>query len=112
MSGILARLREYFDDQQIVSVGRRMALTPLGECLRGKVNDVLVMIDATLGTHPDLDPSKSRRHFGLVASDASIGVLIPVAQARAGHPQIRQPAFPAGGSRMRRASGEASETRV
>lgn len=49
MSGILARLREYFDDPLIVPVGRRMELTPLGESLVSKVND--------------LDPD-DRRHAG------------------------------------------------
>ena len=76
MSGILARLREYFDDPLIVPVGRRMELTPLGESLVSKVNDLLLMIDATLGTKPEFDPATTRRHFNIVASDFAIGVLL------------------------------------
>jgi DNA-binding transcriptional LysR family regulator len=76
MSGILARLREYFDDQLIVPVGRRMELTPLGESLVEKVNDLLLQIDATLGTKPEFDPLTSRRHFSIVASDYLISVLM------------------------------------
>jgi DNA-binding transcriptional LysR family regulator len=76
MSGILARLREYFDDPLIVPVGRRMELTPLAEGLVRKVNDVLLMIDATLGTKPEFDPALSRRHFVIVASDYVTTVLL------------------------------------
>ncbi len=76
MSGILSRLREYFDDQLIVPVARRMELTPLGESLIGKVQDLLLQIDATLGTKPEFAPEKSGRHFVIVASDYAIGVLL------------------------------------
>lgn len=76
MSGILARLREYFDDPLIVPVARRMELTPLGESLIDKVNDLLLQIDATLGTKPEFAPEKSGRHFVIVASDYAIDVLL------------------------------------
>lgn len=76
MSGILARLREYFDDPLIVQVARRMELTPLGESLIGKVSDLLLQIDATLGTKPGFEPEKSGRHFVIVASDYAIAVLL------------------------------------
>jgi DNA-binding transcriptional LysR family regulator len=76
MSGILARLREYFDDPLIVPVGRRMELTPLAEGLVDKVNDLLLRIDATLGTQPEFDPALSHRHFIIVASDYVISVLL------------------------------------
>lgn len=76
MSGILARLREYFDDPLIVPVARRMEPTPLGESLIGKVNDLLLQIEATLGTKPDFEPAKSGRHFIIVASDYAISVLL------------------------------------
>lgn len=76
MSGILARLREYFDDALIVQRGRRMELTPLGEFLITKVSDLLLQIDATLGTKPDFSPETSRRRFTIVASDYAISVLL------------------------------------
>jgi LysR family transcriptional regulator, nod-box dependent transcriptional activator len=76
MSGILARLREYFEDPLIQPIGRRMELTPIGESLVGKVNDLLLMIDATLGTKPEFDPAQSRRHFVFVASDYALSVLL------------------------------------
>ncbi len=76
MSGILARLRDYFEDPLIVQKGRRMELTPLAESLVGRVNELLVMVDATLGSAPKFAPDKSDRNFVLVASDNSMRVLL------------------------------------
>ena len=76
MRGMLARLREYFDDQLVVPVGRRMELTPLGEQLVEKVNDLMLRLDATLATRPGFDPATSRRQFSIVASDYLIQVLL------------------------------------
>ncbi len=74
MSGILARLRDYFGDPLIVQVGRKMELTPLAESLVEPVNDVLLRIDATIATRPEFNPLTTRRHFSVVASDYSINV--------------------------------------
>jgi LysR family transcriptional regulator, nod-box dependent transcriptional activator len=76
MSGMLARLREYFDDQLIVPVGRKMELTPLAETLVEKINDLMLRLDATLATRPDFDPAHSRRQFSIVASDYVTQVLL------------------------------------
>lgn len=76
MSGILGRLRDYFDDPLIVPVGRRMELTPLAEGLIHKVNDLLLRVDATLATLPEFDPAQSRRHYSIVASDYVASVLL------------------------------------
>jgi LysR family nod box-dependent transcriptional activator len=76
MSGILARLREYFGDPLIVQIGRKMELTALAESLVEPVNDVLLRIDATIATRPGFDPSSSRRLFSVVASDYVINVLL------------------------------------
>lgn len=76
MSGILARLRDYFDDPLIVQVGRRMELTPLAESLLEPLHDSLMRIDATIATRPDFNPQQSRRHFSLVASDYVANILV------------------------------------
>lgn len=76
MSGILARLREYFEDPLIVQVGRRMDLTQLGQSLQEPVNDLLVRIDTTLGTRPEFDAATTRRRFSIMASDYVISVLL------------------------------------
>lgn len=76
MSGMLARLRDFFEDPLIVPVGRRMALTPLGEALVGKVNDLILQLDATLTIRPSFDPHTARRAFSIVASDYLTQVLM------------------------------------
>jgi LysR family nod box-dependent transcriptional activator len=76
MSGILARLRDYFGDPLIVQIGRKMELTPLAESLVDPVNDVLLRIDAAIATRPEFNPLTTRRQFSVVASDYSIQVLM------------------------------------
>src|SRR6202047_3266645 len=76
MSGILARLRDYFGDPLIGQVGRKMELTPLAESLVEPVTDVLLRIDATIATRPEFNPLTTQRQFSVVASDYSINVLL------------------------------------
>lgn len=76
MSGVLARLREYFDDPLIVPVGRRMELTPLAESLMEPLGDLLLRIDTTIDTRPEFIPQSSRRRFKVVASDYAVSVLL------------------------------------
>lgn len=76
MSGILARLREYFDDPLIVQVGRKPELSPLAETLVERVNDILLRIDTTITLRPEFDPLTTNRRFSIVASDYSINVLL------------------------------------
>jgi LysR family nod box-dependent transcriptional activator len=76
MSGILARLRDFFDDPLVVQVGRRMELTPLGQSMVEPVTELLLRIDATLGTRPAFDPATASQHFSIVASDYVVAVLL------------------------------------
>jgi DNA-binding transcriptional LysR family regulator len=76
MSGVLARLRDYFEDPLIVPVGRRMELTPLAESLVEPLNDLLLRIDATMAIRPEFNPRSTRRRFKIVASDYAISVLL------------------------------------
>jgi len=76
MSGMLARLREFFEDPLIVPVGRRMELTPLAEALVSQVDDLMLRLDATLATRPGFEPATARRRFSIVASDYVIQVLL------------------------------------
>jgi DNA-binding transcriptional LysR family regulator len=76
MSGILGRLRDFFDDPLIVTVGRKMELTPLAQSLVEPINDLLLRIDATITARPEFAPESTRRHFSVVASDYSISVLL------------------------------------
>ncbi|MDB5875446.1 MAG: uncharacterized protein JWQ07_4888 [Ramlibacter sp.] len=69
MSGTLASLRELFDDELLVRVGRELQLTPLASSLRLPTQDALRRIDALLLTQPHFDPATAARHFVIAASD-------------------------------------------
>jgi DNA-binding transcriptional LysR family regulator len=75
-SGVLARLREYFDDDLLTQVGRNMVRTPLAESLVDPVRSVLLQIQATIETKPDFVPEESNRHFRVISSDYPTSVLL------------------------------------
>lgn len=77
MSNALARLREYFGDELLVQVGRRMDLTPRAEALEGIVRDVLVRIDAAVVAEPTFDYAHAEREFTLFVSDYTLQTLMP-----------------------------------
>lgn len=101
LSSSLARLREYFDDELLVQVGRQMELTPRAEVLREAVRDVLVRVDTTITAMPSFDPTQSDREFRVFVSDFTMAVLMPHVLALAQEegstarfdllPQTRQP---------------------
>src|SRR6201996_7922872 len=81
MSAALQKLREYFEDQLLVRVGRDMQLTPRGLSLVGPVREALLQIQATLGTQPTFDPRTVQRTFTLIVSaDALLRVMPTVLQ--------------------------------
>ena len=77
MSNSLARLRDYFDDELLVQIGRKMELTPRAEGLHAAVRDVLLRIDSTIADQPVFDPCGSDRVFRIFASDYTQMVLMP-----------------------------------
>jgi len=91
MSNALARLRDYFDDELLVQVGRRMELTPRAEVLKDTVRDVLLRIDSTVAAKPEFVPASSDREFRIFVSDFTLATLIPhvLARAHAQGPDIR-----------------------
>ncbi|PTT80205.1 nodulation protein NfeD [Pelomonas sp. HMWF004] len=101
VSNSLARLREYFDDDLLVQIGRKMEVTPRAEGLQDAVRDVLLRIDSTIAAPAAFDPKTSDRMFRIFASDYTQMVLGPAmlslaAQQRATvrfefAPQVNQP---------------------
>jgi LysR family transcriptional regulator, nod-box dependent transcriptional activator len=101
MSNSLARLREYFDDELLVQIGRKMELTPRAENLQEAVRDVLLRIDSTIAAPAAFEPQHSDRMFRIFSSDYTQMVLGPAmlslaAQQRATvrfefAPQVTQP---------------------
>lgn len=69
VSGILARLREQFDDDLLVQVGREMTPTARGHALGAVVRDLLLQVDAAILTPPGFDPALSDRRIRIFASD-------------------------------------------
>ncbi len=102
MSNALGRLRDYFDDELLVQVGRKMEPTPRAESLREAVRDVLLRIDTSIAALPEFDCSSSDREFTLFVSDYTMELLIPHALALAARqrskvrfrllPQVASPA--------------------
>ncbi|MGY2235919.1 LysR family transcriptional regulator [Pseudomonas gingeri] len=80
-SGLLARLREYFDDELLVQVGRKMLPTPLAQGLAEPVRRVLLDIQSSIVNKPEFDPLTCKRHFKLIATDfVTTVILSPLAQ--------------------------------
>ena len=77
MSNALGRLRDYFGDDLLVAVGRKLELTPRAQTLQEAVRDVLLRIDTSVAAQPEFDCSKSDREFTLFVSDYSLDVLMP-----------------------------------
>lgn len=72
----LARLREYFEDDLLVSVGKTYALTPLGSSLIKPVRDVLLQVQTITRARPSFDPSTSTRKFTIESSDYVINIFL------------------------------------
>lgn len=69
VSAILSRLRDYFEDELLVQVGRTMVPTTTALGLQEPVHDLLLRIQSTLEIRPHFDPAGCTRHFRLIASD-------------------------------------------
>ncbi|WP_338759584.1 LysR family transcriptional regulator [Massilia sp. METH4] len=89
VSDALARLRQYFNDELLVQVGRKMVPTPLGESLIAPARGMLLQAEAMLNTKPSFDPAAAARTFTLMMSDYVYTVLmtkiIPVLSKSAPH---------------------------
>jgi DNA-binding transcriptional LysR family regulator len=82
MSGALSRLREYFQDDLLVLVGRCLVLTPLAESLVIPVREVLMSIDATIVTRPNFDPATDERTYRILVSELTMLLLVPAVVQR------------------------------
>lgn len=91
MSNALGRLRDYFDDDLLVQVGRRMELTPFAETLKEAVHDVLLRVNSTITSRPKFEPAESEREFRIFVSDYTMATLMPsvLARARAANAKVR-----------------------
>jgi DNA-binding transcriptional LysR family regulator len=82
MSGMLARLREFFEDDLLAAVGRNMELTVLGRQLVGPVHDLILHIQATVGIRVSFDPARETRCMKIMVSDYATEVFLNQVVAR------------------------------
>lgn len=82
VSGVLARLREYFNDELLVQVGRHFVLTPLAASLVQPVQSLLQQVEVTIAIKAQFDPATSTRQFTIMGSDYAMTVLLTKALLR------------------------------
>jgi LysR family transcriptional regulator, nod-box dependent transcriptional activator len=76
ISDALGRLRQYFNDDLLTQVGRKMVPTPLGESLVKPARTLLLQAEAMVNTKPSFDPAAAVRTFTLMVSDYVYTVLV------------------------------------
>ena len=81
-SAALSRLRHFFKDELLSSVGRRMVLTPLAVELADPVRDIVLHADALAKRHNAFDHATAIRRFRIMMSDFPATVLMPSVLAR------------------------------
>jgi DNA-binding transcriptional LysR family regulator len=84
MSVALARLREQFDDELLVRVGRDYELTPLARQLLPRVQSTLPLIEQILSTPDGPDYAGSRRTFAIQLTDYAAVEIRPLLHAITG----------------------------
>ncbi|KKB61085.1 LysR family transcriptional regulator [Robbsia andropogonis] len=77
ISGMLAKLRDYFEDELLIPVGRNLELTPLARELAQPVRDLLLQVQTIVAIDPTFDPAHARHHFKIATSDYVVNVLMP-----------------------------------
>jgi len=77
MSAALHKLRQYFDDELLVRVGRDMELTSRALALVEPVREALLLIQATLGAQPTFAPASTQREFTVIVSEEAVPGLMP-----------------------------------
>jgi DNA-binding transcriptional LysR family regulator len=77
MSTALGRLREYFGDQLLVPIGRKMTLTPLAESLAVPVSDILIQVKSVIDHTPTFNPAQSERCITIMCSDYIASTFLP-----------------------------------
>lgn len=84
-SGILSRLRNFFEDDLLVQIGKRMQPTPFALELQGPVAGVLATVRGSIIGKKANNPEQSERHFKIIASDYIIQVLLAKVVAEIAH---------------------------
>lgn len=83
VSAALGRLREYFDDELLVQIGRRMMPTAKGQSLAPAVKEMLNLVRFRIAHADDYDVLRSQRKFRILASDYAYDILLSRVLAKA-----------------------------
>lgn len=76
ISNALARLRQHFEDDLLVQVGRKMVPTPFAETLAEPVRQSLEGLRRIVVTRSEFDPAAAERTFTFVCSDYVFNVFM------------------------------------
>jgi LysR family nod box-dependent transcriptional activator len=76
MSDALARLRDFFNDDLFIHIGKTMVPTPLAQSLVQPVRDVLIQVQAISSATIHFDPLKTTRRVRFMSSDYIARVLL------------------------------------
>ena len=82
ISNALARLRQHFQDDLLVRLGRKLVPTPLAQSLREPVRQTLLQIQTIADSRPSFDAAIERRRFTVVSSDYVAATLVAEAIRR------------------------------
>jgi len=82
MSIALRRLREHFEDELLVQVGRSHQLTAFAETLKNPVRDAVLQMQAISGLRATFDPASSNRSITIGGSDYVMTVYVARALER------------------------------
>ncbi|HEY8521302.1 MAG TPA: LysR family transcriptional regulator [Gammaproteobacteria bacterium] len=75
MSGMLARLRQTFDDELLVRVGRHLELTEFAAGIADRVHRHVVELEELLNAKPSFSLATQSRSFSIAASDYAVLLL-------------------------------------
>ncbi|HEX6999554.1 MAG TPA: LysR family transcriptional regulator [Gammaproteobacteria bacterium] len=75
MSGMLARLRQTFDDELLVRVGRNLELTEFAAGIAERVHRHVLELEELLNAKPRFSPATEKRSFSIAASDYAVLLL-------------------------------------
>ena len=68
-STALTRLREFFKDELLTTMGRRMVLTPLAQTMVEPVRAIVLQAQTLIDSTPGFNPATATRRFVIMASD-------------------------------------------
>ncbi|MDI6028438.1 LysR family transcriptional regulator [Corticibacterium sp. UT-5YL-CI-8] len=75
-SNALTRLRDYFGDDLLVRVGRKMMMTDRARVIHAEVRDVLRQIDRRVLAAPEFHPEEQQRTITIMTSDVASVVFM------------------------------------